>query len=743
MLLRHPGVIPEHVFMQSLLVFSHTRWDIVFQRPQHLMTRLGCDYRVFFFEPPVFDDKGVWLEISEPAPNVHVCRPHTPQGEPGFADAQIADLQRLLDRLVSSHELGTPVVWLCTSMALPLVQRLEPSCIVYDCTDGFATTADAPRELQLREHAVLKLADLVFTAGRSVFRAKQALHDNVHCLPSSVEREHFARARDADIDHELQRALPHPRFGFFGVVDERLDPVALALLADAHPQWQVVLVGPVRVDPNYLPRRANIHYLGQQPYAELPRFVAGWDVCLLPFVVNAQTRYMSPTKVLEYMAAEKPIVSTPVVDVLESYSHVVHVGRHAQAFVGACERALEESAAARERRAGMMRNIVVATSWESTVARMRALIDEVARGQHRKRTHAHAPAKPAQARRVVVIGAGPTGLSTAYHLGEQCLLLEQHRAIGGSCRSRSYRGFTFDLGDPLPPNRDAYVQEMLAMLSGENLQWTRAVDGARAAYPLQGGLQALMDGFLPQLRGEVKLSARVVRIIPGQHQVVLNSGASYVYEKLVCTLPLPELVKMLGDDAPPRVRRAVTALRHQSARRVNLGIAVNATAEFEHSVPRTAVFRRILAPGHLSPRNDPPDGMGLICEIPFSPADPLPVEGEALIDRCIADCIDMGLFAATDSILTRKQVELPYAAVVDDAERAEQVELVRHWLRARDIELAGYFAEWNCVEFQHPFLAGKAAAERVEDGLARKRRSPAPRDVVAQLAEPRVTPDPR
>jgi protoporphyrinogen oxidase/glycosyltransferase involved in cell wall biosynthesis len=727
--------------MQSLLVFSHQRWDIVFQRTQHLMTRLARDYRVFYFEPPVFDDKGAWLEISEPAPNVHVCRPHTPQGEPGFADSQIAALQLLLDRLVSSHELGTPVVWLCTSTALPLLQRLEPACIVYDCTDGFATTADASREVQLREHAVLKLADLVFTAGRSLFRARQALHDNVHCLPSGVEREHFERARDAGIDHELQRALPHPRFGFFGVVDERIDPVALALLADAHPQWQVVLVGPIRVDASHLPQRANIHYLGPQPYSELPRFVAGWDVCLLPFVVNAQTRYMSPTKVLEYMAAGKPIVSTPVVDVVESYSHVVHVGRHTQAFVGACERALEEGAAARERRTGMMRNVVMATSWDSTVARMRTLIEEVARGQHRKRAPVPAPSQPVHARRVVVIGAGPTGLSTAYHLGERCLLLEQHRAIGGSCRSRSYRGFTFDLGDPLPASSDAYVHEMLAMLSGENLQWTRAADGARSAYPLQGGLQALMDGFLPQLRGEVKLNARAVRIIPGRHQVVLSSGASFVYEKLVCTLPLPELVKMLGDDAPLRVRRAASALRHLSVRRVNLGIGLNATAAYEHSVPRTAVFQRVVAPGHLSPRNDPPDGMGLICEIPFSPADPLPVDGEALIDRCITDCIDIGLFAATDSILTRKQVELPYAAVVDDAERAEQVELIRHWLRARDIELAGYFAEWTDVDVPHPFLAGKAAAERVEDDLARKRRLPTPREVVAQLAEPIATRD--
>jgi UDP-galactopyranose mutase len=726
--------------MQSLLVFSHLRWDIVFQRPQHLMTRMARDYRVFFFEPPVFDDKGAWLEISEPSPNVHVCRPHTPQAEPGFADSQIADLQRLLDRLVSSHELGTPIVWLCTSMALPLLQRLEPDCIIYDCTDGFATSADAPREVQLREHAVLKLADLVFTAGRSLFRAKQALHENVHCLPSSVEREHFARARDPGIDHELQRALPHPRLGFFGVVDERIDPVALALLADAHPRWQVVLVGPIRVDAGSLPQRANLHYFGPQPYSELPRFVAGWDVCLLPFVINAQTRYMSPTKVLEYMAAEKPIVSTPVVDVLESYSHVVHVGRHTQAFVGACERAIEESAVARERRTGMMRNVVMATSWDSTVARMRTLIDEVTRGPHRKRTHTHLPSQPAQSRGAVVIGAGPTGLSTAYHLGDCCQLLEQHRGVGGSCRSRNDRGFIFDLGDPLPPSGDPYVHEMLAMLSGDDLQWTGDT-GARAAYPLQGGLQALMDGFLPQLRGDVKLNARVVRVIPGKHQLVLSSGASFEYDKLVCTVPLPELVRMLGDDAPLRVRRAATALRHLSARRVNLGIAgAGFTDLLDQPIPRTAVFRRVIAPGRFSVRNDPPRGMGLTCEITFSPADPLPVDGEALIDRCIADCIEMGLFAATDSIVTRKQVELPYAAVVDDATRAEHVELIRHWLRARDIELAGYFAEWNSVDEQHPFLIGKLVAERVEDDLVRKRRSPTPRDVVAQLIEPRVTP---
>ena len=326
--------------MQSLIVFSQFRWDFALRRPQHLMTRLARDFRVFYFEEPVYDPRGAWLEIRVPAPNVHVCRPHTRIPERGFADAQMPVLAELLENLISSHDLGTPVVWLYTPAALPLLQRLDAKTIIYDCIEEPGLAGEAGRELEAREHSLLKLADLVFTGGPSLFRHKQALHENVHSLPSSVDKDHFA-AVGPGIDHPEQAMLAHPRFGFFGVIDQRFDPVSISLLADAHREWQIVLVGPIaNIDLRSLPRRPNIHYMGERPYAELPQFISGWDVCLLPFAVNDATRFVSPAKVLEYMAAGKPIVTTALPDVVEPFGHIVHVGRHAQSFVSACERAL-------------------------------------------------------------------------------------------------------------------------------------------------------------------------------------------------------------------------------------------------------------------------------------------------------------------------------------------------------------------------------------------------------------------
>jgi UDP-galactopyranose mutase len=870
--------------MQAIIVFSHLRWDFVFQRPQHLMTRLARTHRVFFFEEPVHEPGPARLEISSPAANLHVCRPHTPGEESGFADSQLPYLHALLEKLVASHELDAPIVWMYTPMALPLLQRLDAALVVYDCMDELSAFKDAPRELLHREQALFKAADVVFTGGPSLFRAKQLLHPNVHNFPSSVEKDHFARARDATLDHPAQRELPHPRLGFFGVIDERFDPVSVSLLADAHPEWQIVLVGPVvKVDADALPRRPNIHYMGQRAYAELPEFLAGWDVCLLPFAINEATRFISPTKVLEYMAAEKPIVSTPVVDVVEPYGHIVHIGRHSQAFVAACERALAERGPARGKRMAMMRNVVEATSWDVTVTHMSALMDAARQGQQRRRVATQTVSRPTLRRRSVIIGAGPTGLSAAYHLGEQSLLLEQNDSIGGWCRSIEEGGFTFDYAGHIMFSNDPYVHEMYGMLLGDNVHWqdreawiysknvhTRypfqgalhglphevlkecivgaiearfgplkpdqgacrpeavadccadgiaestlrnlgvrpsatgpgkfanfedfiygvwgrgvarhfavpynrklwavplhemetswlggrvpvpdleeMIDGAlrpvakpqgpnaRFGYPLRGGFQALMNGFIPQLRGEVKLGARVTSVIPSKHLLLLADGGTIAYEKLVSTMPLPRLIGMLGDEAPPRVRKAAEQLRHVSVRCVHLGIGRERLSD-KHWIyyPEDTVFHRIFLQGNASPHNNPPGGFGLTCEITYSPHKPLPCDGDALVDRCIADCIRVGLFTEDDAVLVRTQVDMPYAYVVYDHSRAEAVELIRDWLRPRDIELAGRYSEWEYYNSDHAFLAGKNAAERVEDSLTRNRRAPTSRAAVAQLLTP-------
>jgi UDP-galactopyranose mutase len=488
--------------MQTVIVFSHLRWDFVYQRPQHLITRLAKVYRVYYFEEPVYDPGASWLEISSPVPGVLVCRPHTPIEQPGFADEQLATLHKLVEDLIRSHDLGAPVVWMYTPMALPLLQRIDASAVVYDCMDELSAFRNAPPELLQREQELLKVSDVVFTGGPSLYRAKQALHTNVHCFPSSVEREHFARARDRSIDHPAQREIPHPRFGYFGVIDERFDPVSVSLLADAHPDWHVVLVGPVvKIDPATLPQRPNIHYLGQRAYQDLPAFLAGWDVCLLPFAINEATRFISPTKVLEYMAADKQIVSSPVVDVVEPYGHIVHIGRHSQAFVTACERALEEKGSARARRLAMMQNVVNTTSWDMTAAKMCGLIDSALQIQRKKRTHAHEPIKPAQRRRTVVIGAGPTGLSAAYHLGEESLLLDQNDSVGGWCRSIEQDGFTFDYAGHIMFSNDPYVHEMYGMLLGDNVHWQDREawiysKNVYTRYPFQGALYGLPHDVL-------------------------------------------------------------------------------------------------------------------------------------------------------------------------------------------------------------------------------------------------------
>ena len=364
--------------MPTIVVFCHLRWNFVYQRPQQLLSRLAQHYRILFIEEPVHTGGDGFMRQSSPTTNVTVCTPHTPSHAIGFHDDQIPLLQPLLATLLEPGE--RPIVWFYTPMALPLLPELQPSLVVYDCMDELTAFKSPPKQLLQRETALLNLADLVFAGGPSLYEAKRERHANAHCFPSSVDVRHFERALEREASHRLQQDIPHPRLGFYGVIDERFDCVLIAAIAAAHPDWQVVLVGPVvKIDPAHLPRRPNIHYLGQQGYDDLPAFLAGWDVCLLPFALNQATRFISPTKVLEYMAAELPIVSTPIADVERPHGHVVAIARAPAAFVAACEAALAQDAAAREVMLATMRAIVAGTSWEVTANAMRGLIERAPR----------------------------------------------------------------------------------------------------------------------------------------------------------------------------------------------------------------------------------------------------------------------------------------------------------------------------------------------------------------------------
>lgn len=333
--------------MAHLIVFSHLRWDFVYQRPQHVLSRIARTHPVIYVEEPVHGMEAAHLEETSPAPGVVVLRPHTPLKEAGFHPDQISLIEPLLIEFLRANGVDETLAWFYTPMALPLLSVLEPSVVIYDCMDELAAFKDAPQGMREQEVALLNCADVVFTGGVSLHEAKRGLHRNVHCLPSAVDVEHFAPSRlDEFSPHawqalSLQAHLNRPRLGYFGVIDERMNLKLLAALADAHPQWSIVMVGPVaKIDPLSLPCRANIHWLGPQPYGRLPYLVRDWDVCLMPFALNDATQYISPTKTLEYLAAEKPVVSTAVRDVVSLYGEVVHIASTQAEFIDLCESVL-------------------------------------------------------------------------------------------------------------------------------------------------------------------------------------------------------------------------------------------------------------------------------------------------------------------------------------------------------------------------------------------------------------------
>lgn len=372
--------------MAHLIVFSHLRWDFVYQRPQHLLSRIARSHPVIYIEEPVFSEGSAHIEETSPAPGVLVLRPHTPIREPGFNPDQVNLIEPLLAEHLRSHGIDEALAWFYTPMALPLLSTFSPKVVVYDCMDELASFKDAPHGLRQQELALMTCADVVFTGGVSLYEAKRDLHPNVHCQPSAVDVEHFSPSRlDEFSAHawqalSLQAHLNRPRLGYFGVIDERMNLKLLESLADAHPQWSIVMVGPVaKIDPATLPQRDNIHWLGPQPYARLPYLVRDWDVCLMPFALNDATQYISPTKTLEYLAAEKPVVSTAIRDVVSLYGEVVHIASTKCEFIEMCESVLLSQAGPQSTSKGGAAGCVSYLSWHATADAMLTLIHQAMR----------------------------------------------------------------------------------------------------------------------------------------------------------------------------------------------------------------------------------------------------------------------------------------------------------------------------------------------------------------------------
>jgi UDP-galactopyranose mutase len=356
----------------DVICLSHLRWNFVFQRPQHLLTRCAREHRVFFVEEPLFDEgitPHLRVEVDGP---VTVVVPHLPDGLPH--ENCLSAQRALLDDFIETEAIRDYVLWYYTPMALALTRHLSPRAVVYDCMDELSAFQGAPATLREHERELMRRASLVLTGGRSLYEAKRHQHHNIHALPSSVDVAHFARARSIAIDPRDQADVPHPRLGFFGVIDERLDIALVDGVAAARPDWHLVMVGPVvKIDPASLPRRPNIHYLGSKSYGELPQYLAGWDVALLPFARNEATRFISPTKTPEYMAAGKPVVSTSIQDVVRPYGErgLVRIADDVPAFIDACLAAMAEDVQERVTAADAF---LRQTSWDGTWTRIRGLL---------------------------------------------------------------------------------------------------------------------------------------------------------------------------------------------------------------------------------------------------------------------------------------------------------------------------------------------------------------------------------
>ncbi len=325
--------------ISDILCFSHLRWDFVYQRPQHLMSRFSHQLRVFFIEEPIFHAAKDDYDFRQTPQGVFVITPRLNDEEKSISSIVIRQ-KILLTQLISKKKINNFISWYYTPMALKISSHLKPKVTVYDCMDELSAFKFAPVELKLMEAELLKKSNVVFTGGQSLYEAKKHLHQNIYAFPSSIEKKHFEQARNLISQPADQSNINGKKIGFYGVIDERFNIKLIDEVAKLRPSWQFVLIGPVvKIDQADLPVRSNIHYLGGKSYKELPSYLSGWDIAIIPFEKNESTKYISPTKTPEYLAGGKPVISSSITDVVSPYSDkgLVHIADTVEEFIQAAE----------------------------------------------------------------------------------------------------------------------------------------------------------------------------------------------------------------------------------------------------------------------------------------------------------------------------------------------------------------------------------------------------------------------
>lgn len=369
-------LLNDHNLMKikNIICFSHLRWNFVFQRPQHLLTRWAKDSRVFYFEEPIMGnfDSNFLKTVYSKNLNLTIITPHI---KSATRENEINHyLKESVHELIKWYHISDYLLWYLTPMAVEFTDDLHPKSIVYDSMDELSCFKGAHPNMLKNENILFSMADVVFTGGHNLYEFKKDRHHNIHPMPSSIDQAHFESGLGSD-DPADQAQIPHPRVGFFGVLDERLDIELLDQMASQMPEVHFVMIGPVvKIDPEQLPKHENIHYLGQKSYEELPFYLAHWDVAFLPFAKNDSTRFISPTKIPEYLAAGKPVVSTSIRDVVIPYGEMgmVEIADSVNDFTSAIYRLLEQGDNIGWQM--MVKDHLKENSWDLTWSKMKDII---------------------------------------------------------------------------------------------------------------------------------------------------------------------------------------------------------------------------------------------------------------------------------------------------------------------------------------------------------------------------------
>lgn len=369
----------------DLVSYSHLRWNFVFQRPQHLLTRFSRHMRIFYIEEPVYTEGPDYFQVTQPEENIWVVVPHLEKSR--TEKENIFLYKNLLSAFFEEKSIHDYIFWYYSPMFLSISDSFKPLLIVYDCMDELSGFKFAPKGMKESEDELFKKADLVFTGGYSLYEAKKHLHNHIYPFPSSIDKEHFSQARFITSEPQDQAAIPHPRIGFYGVIDERMNLDILLKIAQQRPDWQMVMIGPVvKIDQKTLPRLKNIHYLGNKSYLDLPAYLAGWDITMIPFALNESTRFISPTKTPEYLCAGKPVISSSIQDVVNPYgkNNLVHIADTPEDFIMAAESELKIT----DRQSWLLKidEFLKENSWDKTWSQMMQLMNEKLTGKAKDKT---------------------------------------------------------------------------------------------------------------------------------------------------------------------------------------------------------------------------------------------------------------------------------------------------------------------------------------------------------------------